>query len=353
MRAVNGEELMSDVAIEFWRGQRVESRVHADVAVVDSLGHIRYWFGDPGRSAFWRSSAKPFQAMPVIQSGGADRYHFGPREVAMVCASHGGEPMHVELVQDLLTRIDATMGDLICGIHPPSHRPSADKLLKNGREPEVVHNNCSGKHTGMLTLARALEVPLLGYELPQHPVQEAILKNVAYMTGLREDSLYTGTDGCGVPTFYLSVERMAYGFARLVDPRGLDTAYAASSMIVAEAMRMHPELVSGTGRLEVTLAEATDHRFVAKGGAEAVFCLGIPDRGLGLAVKIDDGVARAMPTLVASILKQMDVLSPQEQMKLEPLLHPKILNHAGTHVGEIRPVLELKSGKLATRSLGH
>lgn len=338
---------MAEVAIEYWRGGRVESRIHADVAVVDSLGQIRYWLGDPGRPAFWRSSAKPFQAMPVIETGGADRYHFGPREVAMICASHGGEPMHVELVQDLLGRIEASPSDLMCGVHPPTHRPSAETLIARGEEPHILHNNCSGKHTGMLTLARALSAPLAGYEKPDHPVQQAIRQNVAYMTGIAAQDLVTGTDGCGVPTFYLPLERMAYSFARLVDPRGLDAVKAGSAMIVSEAMRRHPELVSGTGKLEVTLAEATEHRFVAKGGAEAVFCLGIPDRGLGLAIKIDDGVARAMPTLVAATLQAMGVLSPAEQMRLAPLLHPELRNHAGTLVGEIRPVLSLKSARLS------
>lgn len=337
---------MAEIAIEFWRGDRMESRVHADVAVVDSLGQIRYWFGDPSRPAFWRSSAKPFQAMPVIESGGAAQYGFGPREVAMICASHGGETMHLSLVADLLSRIDATPNDLICGVHPPSHKPSADALIARGEEPHVLHNNCSGKHTGMLTLARALSAPLEGYQKPDHPVQQAIRHNVAYMTGMTEAELYTGTDGCGVPTFYLPLERMAYSFARLVDPRGLEPSKASAAMIVAEAMRAHPELVSGTGRLEVTLAEATEHRLVSKGGAEAVFCLGIPDRGLGVAIKIDDGVARAMPTLVAAVLKQMDVLSPKEQAQLQSLLEPEIRNHAGTLVGQIRPVLRLKSGKI-------
>jgi L-asparaginase II len=337
---------MSNIAIEYWRAERMESRVHADVAVVDSVGHIRYWFGDPGRPAFWRSSAKPFQAMPVIESGAAEQFNFGPRDVAIICASHGGEAMHLELVQELLRRIEASPDDLICGIHPPSYRPAAEALLATGQLPNVLHNNCSGKHTGMLTLARALNAPLEGYEKPDHPVQRAIRKNVAYMTGLEDESLYTGTDGCGVPTFYLPLERMAYSFARLVDPRGLDPAKAGSAMIVAEAMRMHPELVSGTGRLEVQLAEATDHRLVAKGGAEAVFCLGIPDRGLGLAVKIDDGNSRCMPTLVASILQQMDALSFPERQKLDSMLHPEIRNHAGTLVGEVRAVLALKSARL-------
>lgn len=337
---------MSNIAVEYWRAQRLESQVHADVAVVDSLGNIRYWYGDPSRPTFWRSSAKPFQAMPVIESGAAEQFQFGPREVAMICASHGGEPMHIELVQDLLNRIDASPDDLICGIHPPSDRASAEALVVQGQRPNVLHNNCSGKHTGMLTLARALNAPLQGYEKPDHAVQKTIRQNVAYMTGLAEESLYTGTDGCGVPTFYLPLERMAYSFARLVDPRGLEPAKAGSAMIVAEAMRMHPELVSGTGRLEVQLAQATEHRLVSKGGAEAVFCLGIPDRGLGLAVKIDDGNSRCMPTLVASILKQMGVLSAAEQQKLDGVLHPEIRNHAGTLVGDIRAVLALKSARL-------
>lgn len=337
---------MSETAIELWRGDRMESRVRADVAVVDSLGQVRYWFGDPGRQTYWRSSAKPFQAMPIIESGGADQFHFGPKEVAITCASHGGETMHVDLVQDLLARIDALPEDLICGIHPPSHRSSALALVARGEEPHVLHNNCSGKHTGMLTLARALKAPLKGYERPDHPVQQAIRKNVAYMAGLNEAELYTGTDGCGVPTFYLSLERMAYSYARLVDPRGLEPAQAGAAMIIAEAMRMHPELVSGTGRLEVDLAQATQHRFVAKGGAEAVFCLGIPDRGLGLAVKVDDGNSRVIPTLVAATLAQLGALSGEEQGKLQSLLHPEIRNHAGTLVGDIRPVMALKSARL-------
>lgn len=338
---------MSKIAIELLRHDRVESRVSADVAVVDSLGNIRYWYGDPERATFWRSSAKPFQAMPIIESGAADTFSFGPREVAITCASHGGEAMHLELVQDLLNRIDASPNDLNCGIHPPSHRDSALALVARGEEPNVLHNNCSGKHTGMLTLARALNAPLAHYEDPAHPVQKAIRRNVAYMADVNETDLYTGTDGCGVPTFYLPLTRMAYSYARLVDPRGLEPVKAASSLIISEAMRTHPELISGTGRLEVTLAEATDHRLVAKGGAEAVFCLGIPDRGLGLAVKVDDGNSRVIPTLVASTLEQMGILNLAERRALEPLLNPEIRNHAGTLVGNIRVAMNLQSGRLA------
>jgi L-asparaginase II len=337
---------MSDIAVELWRGDRMESRVAADVAVVDSIGQVRFWFGDPERATFWRSSAKPFQAMPLIESGAAEQFRFGPREVAICCASHGGEPMHVELVEELLRRIDAKPEDLVCGAHPPSHRESQWTLIRSGVQPTVLHNNCSGKHTGMLTLARALGAPLAGYHLPEHPVQQAIRANVLAMAGLPGQDLYTGVDGCGVPTFYLPLTRMAYSYARLVDPRGLDSAKAGAALIVSEAMRQHPELVSGTGRLEVTLAEALSHRVVAKGGAEAVFCLGIPEKGWGIAIKIDDGNSRVMPTVVAAVLDQMHLLTAGERAALERLLHPKLTNHSGTVVGDIRVVMRLKAGKL-------
>lgn len=338
---------MADRAVEIYRGDKVESVAYADVAVVDSLGHIQYWLGDPHRETFWRSSAKPFQAMPLIQSGAIEAFNLTPKEVAMTCASHGGEAQHVELVMGILAKIEAHQEDLICGIHMPSHRETTERMLAEGKAAEIVHNNCSGKHSGMLTLARMLKAPLEGYQLPEHPVQRKILQNVALMTGAANpSSIYTGVDGCGVPTFYLSLARMAYAYARLVDPRGLDSEPQGAAMIIAEAMRTYPELVSGTGRLEVTLAEATGHRLVSKGGAEAVFCIGIPERGLGLAVKIQDGTARTIGTVVAAVLAEIGVLTDPEIQKLAPVIQPVIKNHAGREVGAMRPVLQLQRNKL-------
>ena len=338
---------MAERAIEILRGEKVESEAYADVAVVDSLGQIQYWLGDPLRETFWRSSAKPFQAMPLIESGAVDVFHMSPREVAITCASHGGEEQHVELVQGLLEKINARPEDLVCGVHLPSHRETADRLLASGQLASVVHNNCSGKHTGMLALARMLKAPLEGYQLPDHPVQRAILEQVALMTGVKTPrSIYTGVDGCGVPTFYLPLAKMAYAYARLVDPRGLDSTPAGAAMIISEAMRSYPELISGTGRLEVTLAQATGYRLVSKGGAEAVFCLGVPDRGLGLAVKLADGMSRTIGSLVTAVLAEMGVLTDEEIQKLAAVMHPVIKNHAGREVGAMRPVFRLHRGKL-------
>jgi L-asparaginase II len=298
------------------------------------------------RPAFWRSSAKPFQALPVLLSGGAAKFHFTSEEVAMICASHGGEPEHVRTVSALLERIGATPEDLACGIHPPSYAPAARAMMEEGKSPTALHNNCSGKHTGMLTLARTLGAPLAGYERPDHLVQQRIRQSVSLMTGLQESELVTGTDGCSVPTFYLPIARMAFAFARMVDPRALDDDVQAASTIIAEAMRLHPYLVSGTGRLEVTLAEASDYRFVAKGGAEAVFCLGIPEKGWGLAVKVDDGMSRTVPSVVIRALGDLGVLSDRELSGLQDVMAPITRNHRGIEVGQMRPVFHLHRSKL-------
>lgn len=338
---------MSERAVELWRGSHMESRVYADVAVVDSLGNMRFWAGDPHRETFWRSSAKPFQAMPVVLSGAASQLGFGPQQVAICCASHGGEPFHVELVDDLLHRIGASEEDLICGRHAPSYQPAAQELVESGSPIRIAHNNCSGKHSGMLATAQALGVSWAGYQEQDHPVQQHIRQVVAYMTGLSSHNISTAIDGCGVPTFYLPLSRMAYAYARMVDPRGLDPERAAAAMIIGEAMRVHPQLVSGTGRLEVTLAEATNHRFVAKAGAEAVFCLGVPERGVGVAIKIDDGNARVMAPTVVATLAEAGLLSDSEVANLSDQLEPILRNHAGTEVGRMRAVLRLHSGHLA------
>ncbi|SMC05423.1 asparaginase [Sulfobacillus thermosulfidooxidans DSM 9293] len=337
---------MAEKAVEILRGKMVESRAFADVAVVDSLGHIRFWLGDPERPTFWRSSAKPFQALPVILSGAMDRYHFSSEDVAIICASHGGEEAHVQQVSSLLERIGASSEDLACGVHPPSDQRSWRTLLETGQEPTILHNNCSGKHTGMLTLARMLDAPLAGYEQSDHPVQRKIRQAVSLMTDIPETDLITGIDGCSVPTFYLPLARMALAYARLVDPRGLPEEIQAATAVISEAMRLHPYLVSGTGRLEVTLAEATHHRFVAKGGAEAVFCLGIPEKGLGLAVKIDDGMSRTIPPVVIHALEDMGILSAQELMALSEVKIPILRNHRGLEVGRITPTFHLHRGKI-------
>ncbi len=341
---------MAERAVEIFRGEWVESVAYADVAVVDSLGRLIAWAGDPEQSTFWRSSAKPFQTMPVIMAGAVAKFGLSAEDVAILTSSHGGEVRHVERVEALLAKIGASPEELACGIHWPSTLSSREALVEAGKQPTVLHNNCSGKHTGMVMLSRLLGVVSAGYLASEHPVQVQILENVRRMTGLSaQDPIPTATDGCGVPTFYLPLTRMAVAYAQLVDPRGLEADQAIAAQMVAEAIRTYPELVSGQGRLEVELAQATGGRLVTKGGAEALFTIGVPERGWGIAVKMADGNPRTLASTVIASLIQLDLLDDETIHALHEVIFPTLKNHAGTEVGGMRAVLPLHRARISVR----
>jgi len=338
---------MPATAIEITRSHRVESTAALDLAVVDSRGCFVAWVGDPQHPAYWRSSAKPFQALPMVLSGAADDFDLSEQELAIVSASHGGEPRHLALVQSILAKIRAQPSDLICGKDWPITAAARDDLIANGQSPTVLHNNCSGKHSGMLMLATQLGAPWTDYHHSDHPVQKAIVESVRTMTGLSaQEELATGVDGCGVPTFYLPLSRMAFGFAQLVDPRRLDPSMQSAAHRVAEAVRRYPEIISGKGRLEQRLAVATKYRVAAKGGAEAVFCLGIPERGWGLAMKIADGSPRALGPALIDILKQLGLMDSSALEAVQDLIEPIVRNQQGVAVGEVRSVVRLSWARI-------
>jgi L-asparaginase II len=339
---------MAETAVEIFRGTAVESVADANIAVVDSVGRLVAWAGEPEQATFWRSSAKPFQAMPAVVAGMIQTFDLTGQEIAICTASHGGEERHTALVESILAKIGQPPEALQCGIHWPSTESVRQRMQQAGMAPTVIHNNCSGKHVGMLAFAKQLGATVDGYLHPDHPVQTAILKTIRRVTGLAPNApVTTGIDGCSAPTFYLPLVRMAFAYAQLVDPRGLDFEEAQAAMVVAEAMRVYPELISGEGRLEVRLADATGHRFVAKGGAEAVFCLGVPEHGLGIAIKMTDGNSRTLATTVLATLESLDLLDSSAQRSLDDLLHPVLHNHAGTVVGGMRSVLRLHHSRLA------
>lgn len=337
---------MAEKAVEIWRGDRVESVVRADVAVVDSVGNVRYWFGNPYRETYWRSCAKPFQAMPLVESGAAARFSFTSQEIALVSGSHSGEERHVDMVAGLLRRIGLSVENLTCGTDWPESRSAREALLRGGLTSSALHNRCSGKHAGMLALAVALETDVAGYGAPTHPVQKTIAETVALMSGISRMRLATAPDGCGVPTFYLSLVRMAWAYALLVDPRGLSDSTAAAALMVSEAMRQHPDVVSGSGRLELRLAEASQGRLVLKSGAEGLFCVGIPDKGLGVAIKIEDGSNRAMGSVLSATLAESGVFDDAAVSSLRDVIIRDIPNCSGEVVGQMRPVLRLHAGRL-------
>lgn len=326
----------------------MESVAYADVAVVDSRGRLTAWAGDPEHATFWRSSAKPFQALPLILEGGVQQFDLTGPELAIVTSSHGGEERHLELVTALLEKIGAGPADLGCGVHWPSTLSARKALLDSGREPTALHNNCSGKHTGMLMLARKLGAPAEGYLAPDHPVQLRIAESIRRFTGLSPHaSIKTAIDGCGAPTFFLPLNRMAFAYAQLADPRGMEIVEASAMTLISEALRAYPELVSGEDRLEVRLSEASGGRFVAKGGAEAVFGLGIPERGWGMAIKVADGNSRTLATTVIHVLASLGLLGDEAMLALNDLVHPVIRNHEGIAVGSMRPVLNLHTAQIS------
>jgi L-asparaginase II len=285
--------------VEVWRGHIVESRHRGHVAAVDGDGRLVARLGEPEAVTYLRSSGKPFQALPMVASGAADRFDFTPREIAVACGSHSGEPVHEETVAGMLKKIGLDESALKCGTHEPFSAEASAELRRRGEEARVLQNNCSGKHTGMLALALHLGAPIADYDQPDSPVQQAILRAVSQFSGVPEQEVARGTDGCGVPVFGLPVRAMALMYARLVAPAAdFDAATQVACARIVAAMTGAPEMVGGTReRLDTEMMRVTDGRIISKIGAEGVYTVGVLPcepfpRGLGLALKIEDGEDR-------------------------------------------------------------
>jgi L-asparaginase II len=346
---------MSEPLVEVVRGPLVEAVHRGDVAVVDSSGVLRASVGDPeSKVSYLRSSAKPFQSMPLVYGGAAARWTFDDEDLAVCCASHNGEPVHTHRIASLLERIGVAPADLACGAHPPLHRDAAAALARDGVEPNVLHSNCSGLHTGMLAQARQLGVDIRGYESPGHPVQQEVLANVARFTGLTPGDIPVGVDGCAAPCYGVSLYHMAFAYARLVDPRDVGEPYASAAGAIRTAMTRHPHLVAGTGRFDTDVMTLGKGLVLAKGGASGVQCVGITG-GVGVAVKIEDGAeghaSPARPTTVAAIevLRQLGVLDDTQVAALGEHARPVMRTVPGEPVGEVRPAFTLAPGPVTTR----
>lgn len=335
--------------VEVNRGSITESRHRGHIAAVDGNGSLVASLGDVEAATYLRSSAKPFQAIPLLVSGAADRFGFTEQEVALACASHSGEPIHVELVSSMLKKIGLEPSALKCGIHEPYSAPEAQRMREVGIPATVLHNNCSGKHAGMLALALHLGAPIETYESPDNPVQIAIKEGVARFCGCGKKDLAVGVDGCAVPVFGMPIKTMASMYARLIKPSGLDEATVAACERIVAAMTRHPELIGGTSdRLDTEMMRATQGRLVSKVGAEGVYTAGIKPcaewpAGLGLALKIEDGDDyRARPTVVIETLRQLGVLAAESLSAVAQFSRFQVKNRRGDVVGEVRPAFYLK-----------
>ena len=324
-----------ELDIEVTRGDLAESRHRVDAAVVDASDALIAAARDPAAVTYWRSCAKPFQIIPFLADGGFDRVAWGEDELALGCASHGGEPEHVALASSMLTDIGLEEGDLACGPHDPLSSRGLKLMRESGSRAGRLHNNCSGKHAAMLARAFTSGWAPQGYEAEDHPVQQSISTAVAQWTGVPSARLIRSTDGCGVVVFGLPLEGMARAYARLgaAARRGEEVP----SRII-DAIRTHPFLYGGTDRFDSVLIEETDGAVIAKVGAEGVHSAVVLDAGIGLAVKVQDGAQRAQYAAVLRLLQHLGALPERLPSRLEEFVRRPVRNTRGVVVGHVRPV---------------
>jgi L-asparaginase II len=332
-----------------YRGSHVESFHTGSIAVVDSLGRLLAFAGDPALRTCIRSAAKPFQAIPLLEYGGGDEFDLSGEEIALTCASHGGEPVHVSTAAALLRKGEFDEEDLLCGAHMPYDEKAQAELRASGEPPSPLHNNCSGKHAGMLLATKVMDVPSARYIDAEHPLQVLMRTTLADFAGFSAEEIPIAVDGCGVPAFYLSLQRAAYAYARLMAPSSLER-YAESAANVVEAMTTFPYYVGGSWTITTPLMDAFGGELLAKEGAEGFYAIGIApelaatlterlkvadDTAVAIAMKIHDGSMTRGRNPV--ILRTLELLGLGAELQWDPVVR----NVAGTVVGEVKADFEL------------
>ena len=331
--------------IESWRGAVVESRHTVHVAVVDPDGRLVARAGDPDLVTFWRSAAKPFQAMPLVADGVADRFDLTREMLAIACASHSSEPAQVQLVRDFLAKIGCSERDLLCGPHPPLSDKVAKDYETRGVRLTAVYSNCSGKHTAMLALARHHGWPTEFYTRLDHPVQQRCLAEVSTWSGVPAERIGVAVDGCGVACFALPLRSMGLAYAKLV--RGAPSAVAggaaeqprtahgaptsAPEARVVEAMLRHPELLAGEGRPCTEMMRAHPGQVITKVGADGVYSALLTSERWGIALKVEDGHGTSAALAMAAVLADLGLRPQPEALRAKP-----VTNWRGEPVGELR-----------------
>jgi L-asparaginase II len=328
---------LSTGVIEVLRGGVVEARHAVHAVVADADGRVVAAVGDPDAGAFYRSAAKPLQALPLVEEGVVERFGINEDELALCCASHEGEPRHVAGARSILAKAGLDESALRCGPHLPFSEAEAHAVLRNGGEALPIHNNCSGKHAGMLALAVAMGWDPEGYHAPGHPVQERMMREIVRWSKVNEPDVATAVDGCGVVCFAVPLRAMAGSFARFAAA----AADGRAPRRIVDAMTGNPFMVGGSGRACTAVMERTGAGAFVKLGAEGVYGAGVPDRGLGIAIKVADGARRAVEVALVHVLHRMDVLDTDDLEALARWARPQVRNTRGEVVGAVRPAFEL------------
>ena len=330
---------MSVELLHYTRGKYVENIHRGDAVCVGVDGNIIDKVGNAHLPMFWRSAAKPFQLLQFVKLGGVEKYNLTQQELAILASSHSGEDIHVETVKSILHKLGLTEKVLNCGSARPMSGKAFKELVKNNLKPSALHNPCSGKHSAIIALCQLLNIPVEDYIKPDHEAQKIIHQIVAMSAGISEDELDIGIDGCGVPVFYLPLDKMAYAYARLMNAEeGNWGEYTEAAIKIRDAMCAYPQMVSGTGRIDKAVAEVTNGRVLAKIGADAVYCLASRELKSGMAFKIEDGSYAAVTPMVIAMLKHFNYINEEEYNKLLSMYPPVLKNHRGDIIGEIKAV---------------
>lgn len=333
---------MSEIFIHKTRGEVVECIHRGDAVVVNPQGKVLAVCGDKDKYTYFRSSSKPLQALNVVRSGAVDKYKISQRELALICSSHYSEDMHIEGVRSILAKLGLDENALKCGVARSIKPEFALAQAEAGIKPRRILSDCSGKHSGMLATCKMKSYPLENYYEPQHPVQKEILAILSEVCAYPADKITIGIDGCNVPVFAMPIYNMALGFARFTNPEFLVEEYRNPAKQIFAAMCQHPEMVAGTGGFCTELMQATKGRMIGKIGAQGVYCIGIREPQLGIALKIEDGAVGMAACAVMHILKGLKLITEEEYNKLVSFHLQSNLNDDKQAVGKIYPVFNVE-----------
>jgi len=334
---------MENVLVQEYRADMVECAHNGHICIVNEEGAIQAYTGDPGFVAFTRSSAKPLQAIPAIRGGMAEFYGLTDEEIAIMVASHRGEPRHMEVLEQFARKVKLREDLMVCAPSWPLDDRSKEVLLRTGGERSRWYHNCSGKHYGMLAYCQMAGLPLNGYDQPDHPLQQEIIRTIADLTGLVQGDIRIGTDGCGLPVFAMPLQALATAYMKLACPdRIKDEATREAVLTITSAMNTSPFMVAGSGKVDTVLLE--DSNIVAKGGFKGVYCFGLKKERLGVAFKILDGSEEEWGWIAQSILEQIGYANKATISRLAQAFPTGILNDSGLTVGRAETVFKLAHG---------
>lgn len=331
-----------EILVKTYRGDLVDLVTTGSSVVTDADGKILYWAGDPEQLAYARSSAKLMQAVVPVMCGAVDAFGISEQEIAQIAASHSGEQIHVDTVRSILKKAGIPESALQCGAHYPFKEDVAEAMKQRGEKPTDVHNNCSGKHAGMLITVKHLGEDLNTYYKKEHPHQKRIIQTIGGICGYDPEQIIIGLDGCGVPVHAMPLHKFAYGMARLGTPETLPAQYREAAGRVVNAVLYYPLNTSGSDRIDYKIISRYPGKIVVKSGANGYFAGCLPGKGIGFAIKTNDGISEMRNIVLVELLHQIGVIPDEDLDFFEAERHVKVFNHKNELAGYSVPAFQLQ-----------